>query len=345
MHIQARRIFRLSGVLALSLAVAYALALPLPFLAPLFALILTAPPAPPMKAGKLLELIVVILITLGIGLAVIPLIQHYPLVGVLVVALGLYFSFYLTVNQNKTMLGTFLTLGLTMISAAGTVSFALALTVILSLVIGIIVAVTCNWLLYPLFPEDQPPAEVDESNNAEQTNWIALRGTLIVLPVYLLVLTNPLAYLAISMKSVALAQQSSVMDAKSAGRELLGSTFLAGMFAILFWMLLGISANLWMYALWMLLFGIYFSSKIYQLISSRYPASFWLNVVMTLLIVLGPAVEDSAGGKDVYAAFWGRMGLYVAVTLYAWAAVYLLEHLRASRKQPSSPVTYQPSQN
>jgi len=95
----------------------------------------------------------------------------------------------------------------------------------------------------------------------------------------------------------------------------------------------------------MLLFGIYFSSKIYQLISSRYPASFWLNVVMTLLIVLGPAVEDSAGGKDVYAAFWGRMGLYVAVTLYAWAAVYLLEHLKARQKQPPPPITYQPSQS
>ncbi|MBV1915908.1 MAG: DUF2955 domain-containing protein [Pseudomonadales bacterium] len=339
MHIQARRIFRLSSVLALSLAAAYGLGLPLPFLAPLFALILTAAPAPPMAGKKLLELIIVILITLGIGLAIIPLIQHYPLVAVLVVALGLYFSFYLTVNQNKTMLGTFLTLGLTMISAAGSVSFALALTVIISLVIGIVVAVACNWLIYPLFPEDTAPAGMPDNSNAEQSNWIALRGMLIVLPVYLLVLTNPLAYLAITMKSVALAQQSSVMDAKTAGRELLGSTFLGGMFAILFWMLLGISTNLWMYSLWMLLFGIYFSSKIYQLLSSRYPASFWLNVVMTLLIVLGPAVEDSANGKDVYAAFWGRMGLYVAVTLYAWAAVYLLEHLRTRRNQLPTPTT------
>jgi hypothetical protein len=40
MHIQARRIFRLSGTVALSPACAYALQLPLPFLAPLFALIL-----------------------------------------------------------------------------------------------------------------------------------------------------------------------------------------------------------------------------------------------------------------------------------------------------------------
>ena len=49
---------------------------------------------------------------------------------------------------------------------------------------------------------------------------------------------------------------------------------------------------------------------------------------MTLLILLGPAVEDSASGKDVYTAFFVRMGLFVAVTLYAWLAVYLLETLR-----------------
>jgi len=83
--------------------------------------------------------------------------------------------------------------------------------------------------------------------------------------------------------------------------------------------------------LWMLLFGIYFSGKFYQLIASRFPASFWQNVVVTMLILLGPAVEDSANGKDVYAAFAVRMGLFVAVTLYAWLAVYVLEHLRTRR--------------
>jgi hypothetical protein len=47
-----------------------------------------------------------------------------------------------------------------------------------------------------------------------------------------------------------------------------------------------------------------------------------------MLILLGPAVEDSVNGKDVYAAFAVRMGLFVAVTIYAWLAVYLLEYLR-----------------
>jgi hypothetical protein len=54
-------------------------------------------------------------------------------------------------------------------------------------------------------------------------------------------------------------------------------------------------------------------------------------VAVTMLILLGPAVEDSASGKDVYAAFAVRMGLFVAVTLYAWPAIVVLEQLRIHR--------------
>jgi hypothetical protein len=159
---------------------------------------------------------------------------------------------------------------------------------------------------------------------------------IIVMPAYWLVLTNPMAYMAVIMKTVLLSQQSSMVDAKSAGRELLGSTFLAGIFAALFWVLLKISPNLWMFFLWMLLFSLYFSCKIFGLIRSRYPASFWLNVAVTMLILLGPAVEDSANGKDVYAAFFSRMALFILVTFYAWAAVSFLEHLRLRRMKTES---------
>jgi hypothetical protein len=138
-------------------------------------------------------------------------------------------------------------------------------------------------------------------------------------------------YLATIVKTVSLAQQVSLVNAKTAGVELLGSTFLAGIFAIVFWVLLGIYTNLWMFFWLMLLFAIYFSSKIYRLLPSRWPASFWINVAITMLILLGPAVADSDNGKDVYMAFAIRMTLFVGVTLYAWFAVSILESLRERR--------------
>ena len=104
MHIQARRIFRLSLTTALALACAYALGMPLPYLAPMFALILTATPAPPMGLKSLFRLLLVVLITLGVGLLLIPLLLEYSVSAVLVVAIGLYFSFFLTVHKSKALL-------------------------------------------------------------------------------------------------------------------------------------------------------------------------------------------------------------------------------------------------
>ncbi len=333
MPVVARRVFRLGLVMALALAGAYAMALPLPFMAPLFALLLTAAPAPPMGPKGLFGLIMLVAITLGVGLLLIPVLDHYPVSAVLIVAVGLYLSMYITVNMGKALVGTFLTVGFTLISAAGTVSFDLAITVIQSLALGIGLAIVCQWLVYPWFPEDAAPVKKPKTapDGADRSNWIALRAALIVLPAYLLSLTNPSMYLSIIMKAVALGQQGSVTGAHDAGRELLGSTFLGGCFATLFWFVLKIQPSLWMFFLWMLLFGVYFASKLYGLIGSRFPASFWQNVAVTMLILLGPAVEDSANGKDVYSAFAVRMGLFVAVTLYAWLAIVTLEQLRVRR--------------
>ena len=58
---------------------------------------------------------------------------------------------------------------------------------------------------------------------------------------------------------------------------------------------------------------------------------------MTMLIVLGPAIEDAANGKDVYIASAIRVALFVAVALYAWATVWVLERWRASRSRSLLP--------
>ncbi len=332
MSISARRIFRLALTTALALALAYALGGPFAFLAPLFAFILTLKPAPPMGAKGLLILVAVIMLTTGIGLLLVPMLLHYPLTALLLAALGLYVSALLTPRQA--ILGLFIAMGVTLISAAGLYNFTLGKALLESLVGGMIIAIICQWLVYPFFPE--PPgtgsaAPGPPSPDPVETRWIAIRSTLIILPVYLMALNNPSLFMAAIMKSASLGQQASELDAAHAGRELLGSTFLAAVFAVFFWLGLSILPNLWMFFLWTLLFGIYVGAKIYGTLSTRFSASFWVNVMTTLLILIGPAVGDVSTGKDVYMASFQRLSLYVFVSLYAWWTLSMLDAWRHRR--------------
>lgn len=334
MPLGARRTFRFGFTVALSLALSYGVALPLPFFAPLFAAVLTTAPAPPLRLKGLLGLVLLVLITLGVGLLLTPILIHYPVSGVLTIAAGVYVSSYLTVGLGKGLVGLFLTVGLTMIPAAGLADYGIAVVLIEALVLGIVVAVICQWLVYPWFPEDpdRPDSARTPPARGSESGWIALRATLIVLPPVLLAFSNPALYLPTIIKSVLLGQQGSMVTARAAGRELLGSTFLAGCFAILFWYGLKIWPGLLMFSLWMLLFGLHFASKLYGVSATRFTPSFWQNVAVTLLILVGPAVEDSAQGRDVYRAFAIRFSLFVAVTLYAWASIVVLEGIRANRR-------------
>ncbi len=50
-----------------------------------------------------------------------------------------------------------------------------------------------------------------------------------------------------------------------------------------------------------------------------------------MIILLGQSVQDSVAGKDVYSAFAVRMGLFVAVTLYACLMLQLLDQPRPAK--------------
>jgi hypothetical protein len=332
MNIAARRTFRCALTVSISLALAYGTALPMPFLVPILAIAVSLMPGPPMGLKGLAGLCLVMMLTLGIGLLLTPLLQHYPLAAVLLVGVGLYLSTSISVSNGKGLVGTLLTVGLTIIPAAGVYSFSAALQVIQAMVIGMMFAIVTLWVVYPLFPEDPGfVAEKPEHSSPDNAHWIALRVALIVLPPFLVALTNPSVYLKLIMKSVTLGQQVSLVDTRSAGKELLGSTLMAGLAAMLLWGLLKISPTLWMFFLWILLFMCYIAAAILGVVRSRYSPSFWQNVAVTMLILLGSAVQDSANGSDVYQAFATRMGLFFAVTVYAWVAVASLEAWRESR--------------
>ena len=105
------------------------------------------------------------------------------------------------------------------------------------------------------------------------------------------------------------------------------------------WGGLSLRPNLWMFALWTAAVSLWVGVRLFRIKATSFPPSYWLNVLMTMFFVLGPAIEDSANGADVYVAAAMRVGLFVLVALYASAMVWVLERWRASRSSITLPGT------
>jgi len=332
-----QRALRLATGTALCLAASFGVALPIPFLAPVLCLILLASVNRPLPLKAAVVLALVAMLTTSVGLLLIPILRYYPATGVLVIGVSLFQVFRFGLRGGNPLIVTFLVIGLTMISSAGVAEFDLAAMVIGALVKGLLLAVLVVAISHGLFPDPpnapSPPPAAPLPD--EEVSRVALRATLIVLPAFLMALIDPAGYLPIILKAVSLSQQSSTTNARNAGRELIGSTLCAGLLAILFWSALSLFVHLWMFFLLMLLFGLVLARKLYALSPTRFTPGFWLNTLITLIILLGQSVQDSVAGKDVYTAFAVRMGLFLLVTLYA----SLMVHLLAARREKTQGLT------
>ena len=101
--------------------------------------------------------------------------------------------------------------------------------------------------------------------------------------------------------------------------------------ATVVWGGLAMRPNLWMLTLWMVAAALWAGGKLFGVWRTSFTPSFWSNALITMLILLGPAIEDANVGKDVYRASAIRVALFVAVAIYAWVTVWVLERWRASR--------------
>lgn len=332
------RALRLGLGTALSLAISFGMDMPIPMVAPALAAFLLVSMNRPLSFKSGLALVVLLVVTTGTGLLLGPLLRYYPPVGVMVIGLCLFLAFRFGMRGGNSLASLFLVVGLTMISSAGTIDFRLAAMVVEALAKGLLVAIIMLGVCHLLLPEpsDAPAPPAAPILPPAVASRMALRAALVVMPAFLLALTDPLGYMPIIMKSVSLGRQSCVTKAHGAARELLGSTLLGGVLAVLFWCALSLSVNLWMFFLWMLLFGLLIARRLYRLRPTRHPASFWLNTLVTLIILLGQSVQDSVAGKDVYTAFAVRMGLFIAVTLYACLMLHLLDARRTSPRKPEA---------
>lgn len=323
-----RLVLRLVFGIGLAMVAVYGVPFAVPHVSLLIVVLLLSKPGPPMALMKSAVLAGVFCLLTGVGVLLVPLLERYGFAAILLIALVLFTVFYIGTKKSHPLL-SLLIVAFTLIPVAGVQEQALAVAVIQALAAGIVLAALCGMLVYLVWPDIRAvplPKPVPPDN--DMATWTAVRGVVIVLPVLLLALQNPALYMAAIMKTATLSQQASTLTAKEAGRELVGSTLLGALLAMLVWQGLTLWPSLWMFVLWMMLAFCWLGLRLYRIHPSKYPPSFWLNTMITLVIFLGPAVQDSANGKDVFTASVVRLALFTAVALYAWGAIYLLEMVR-----------------
>jgi hypothetical protein len=316
--------------LGLAVFVAYGLAVKVPYLVLIMALLVLCKPGPPLPLAKSVAIALVLAGLVAAGVLMVPLLEHYAFAGVLLTAVVLFVLFFAG-RLRANPLTTVLVLAFTLIPVAGVAEQGVIGVLALSLGIGVVVGGVVGAASHALFPDQPLPVAAVTAvtpPDVESARWVALRGTLIVVPVFVLALTNPSFYLAAIMKTVALGQQAGETDARHAGGELVGSTLMGALIALVVWMGLSLWAGLWMLMLWLMAAALWAGSALFGARSTRYRPSFWSNALITSLILLGPAIEDSASGKSVLEGAAMRVTLFVGVALYAWATVWALERLR-----------------
>jgi hypothetical protein len=318
---------------------AYGLALQMPFVVCVMATIVLSRPGPPLPLAKGAVLAIMFGGLLTAGVLMVPVLEHYAFTGLLLTATILFAVFYVGLRRRHP-LTTVLLLAFVLIPVAGVADQALIGALSLTLAVGIVVGTLVNATSHAFFPDEPanggtkaPQRHVTHSTAA----WISLRGTLIVMPVFVLALTNPSLYLAAIMKTVTLGQQASQATARDAGKELVGSTLVGAVIGAAVWLGLSLWPGLWMLTLWLMAAALWCASAMFGVRRTTTAPSFWANALITALILLGPAIEDSASGKSVLQASIVRTCLFVAVALYAWVTVWALEQWRTSRRRRSSP--------
>lgn len=345
------RILRLAAGTASSMWLSQAIGWDMSFIAPVITLlILGLPfPAPKLKSGIMFA--AALTLSMCAGLLLLPSLLNYPMVGLLLLILALFWSFYYTATGGSKLLGTFVTVGIALSTAVGSVSVDATFMLIASISTNAVIGIVFVWIAHVLVPDSL--AQADDSPQAAkpspppkpdiaEARWSAFRSLLIVFPLTLwfMLSSASTSYVAVMIKAASMGQQATMEDARLAGRSLIMSTIIGGIGAIIGWNVLRIVPTLSMYALIIALGALVMGPRIFQGRAMHPQAGTWSYGFLTMIVILAPAVMDSAGGTSAGAAFWSRLLMFALTTLYGVGAVFVVEAFRPG--QPVVVVTQNP---
>jgi hypothetical protein len=340
--ITSTRSLRLGIGISLAIAVALFFNWPGSFITAVLTGLLLARPAPAPSIKFALAFLLIIGGSLVFGLALLPMLHNQPAAAVLVISLAVFGCFYFGANGGSPTLVTFLLFGITLIPIIGSESVDIAIGITSGMLVCTVITFPLVWLSFALVPDREAIQQLPKAKLAPPDRAVvirsALRSTAIVLPAFywLLLTSETAAYVAVLLKIATMGQQSSLESARAAGKELMWSTLIGGIAAILIWNVLQIWPTVLIYSLLFLLCGLIMGPRIFSGAGLAPRGSFWSYGLVTMMIVLAPAAMDSASGTGASARFSDRITMFALATIYAVAAIYLFEALWPAKQEQNS---------
>ena len=338
----ARRILRLALGTALCLLASQVVMWPLSFVAPVLTLSILALPLPALTLKHGIGFIVALLLPMIVGLTLLPFLHHARWIGVSLVAVGLFYSFYYTARGGSPVMGTFMTIGLVLVITIGSVNIDMLIYLVKGLGICAFWGIIFVWIAHALLPDlppdpamAPPPKPRPDLADAPRN---ALRSMLIVFPralVFMFMSASP-AYTVVMIKVASMGQQASSDKSREMGRSLLESTFWGGVGAIVGWYVMMIWPSLLVYTLLVALAGLIYGRWIFRGPAVHPKFSMVSYAYLTMIVILAPAVTDSAISSSAGSAFYSRLLLFILIAVYGTAAVAIFDTFWPGKKKPGS---------
>ena len=344
MDIASVRILRMSFATGLCMFVSQVFNWPLSFIAPVFTMFILALPLPAMSFSGGIKFVISLVFAVMAGLVFLPFIVHYRTVGLLLVSLALFWSFYSTAKGGSPIVGAFITISIALVTAVGSVSIDAIFSLISGLTVGALVGVAFVWVGHAMMPDSKalvvgggpppkPPAA--PKPDLEVARKSAYRSLIIVMPVliWFLLSSTSASNLAVMIKVASMGQQVSLDHTREAAKSLLLSTVIGGTGAIIIWQVLSFWPSLPIYCLLIVLGGLVMGHYIFEGPALHRHAGTWSYGYLTMIIVIAPAVLDGQAGSSADAAFWSRLLMFLGASLYGVVAVYVFDLFWAPKRQ------------
>ncbi len=328
-RIRLRRVLRLTAGTTLALWLSQAIAWPLSFVAPILAMAILALPVSRPPAAFFVKIVAALVGSVYASFVFLPVLVHQRIAGLILVALALFHTFYLTARGKPAVIGTFFTIGITVTVALGSVSVDVLLAVAEGLAIGALVGAGIAWLMHIVLPDPpmprppaRPPAPAPEFPVRR-----ALRSLVVVLPVTIWFLLSPASAsnVGVMIKVAAMGQEASGAGAGNAAKSLLVSTLAGGVAAVVAWELLSVWPSLTMYVLVAATATFWFAGKMFKGAGPAPDGGTWMYALLTMFVVLAPAVLDTQLGSAAGTSFYDRLLMFAGASLYGVTAVYVFD--------------------